>query len=133
MAFLKIRRDRCTGCRTCELVCAFEHEGAFALALSRIQVRRRDVLQLEAKVCVHCVHPRCVLACEAGALIQRDGQVVFEPALCTGCGACVEVCDRLFWDPGQGQPLICDVCGACVRRCPEDALEIAERGQRRKE
>ena len=50
---------------------------------------------------------------------------IFEPELCIGCGACVEVCDLLFWAEEHQQPLICDLCGACVARCPEAAMRMA--------
>jgi len=119
---IEVDPQRCTGCRTCEQVCAFAHEGLFGPARSRIRVLRRDVLTLEVKVCTHCDEAHCVDACPTEALTRQGNKTVFEVELCTGCGACVEVCDLLFWDEEREQPLICDLCGECVSRCPEGAL-----------
>lgn len=114
----------CTGCRTCEQICAFAHEGVFGPARARIHVLRRDVLTFEARVCRHCEEMPCVHACPTGALRRDKGKTVFVAELCTGCGACVQVCDLLFWDEERQQPLICDLCARCVRRCPEKAIKI---------
>ena len=72
MAYIVVDLGRCTGCRTCEQVCSFAHEGVFGTAHARIQVLRRDVLALEAKVCVHCAEADCVAVCPTGALAIKE-------------------------------------------------------------
>ncbi|MDY6875496.1 MAG: 4Fe-4S binding protein [Chloroflexota bacterium] len=124
MAHVEVDLQDCVGCRTCEQVCAFAHEGVFGPARARIQVLRRDVLALEIRVCTHCDEARCVDACPTAALAREGDKTVFDWELCTGCGLCVQVCDLLFWDEERQRPLICDLCGECVRRCPEDAIQI---------
>jgi carbon-monoxide dehydrogenase iron sulfur subunit len=121
---IEIDPRRCTGCRTCEQVCAFSHEGVFSPARSRLRVLRRDVLTFQVQVCTHCDEAVCVSACPAEALFRQGARTLFEPDLCLGCRACVEACELLFWDEDRQQPLICDLCGACVGRCPEGAIEI---------
>lgn len=52
--------------------------------------------------------------------------VIFDPAICTGCNTCVEVCqiDVLLPNPVKGKPPIvmyADECwygGCCVSHCP---------------
>jgi carbon-monoxide dehydrogenase iron sulfur subunit len=128
---IEVDPQRCTGCRTCEQVCTFAHEGVFGPVRARIRVLRRDVLKFEARVCTHCAEAHCVDACPTGALTRQGNKTVFDPELCTGCGACVQVadkkrpCDLLFWDEEREQPLICDLCGRCIRRCPEKAIKVA--------
>lgn len=125
---IEIDLEHCTGCRTCEQVCAFTHEGVFVPARTRIQVLRSDVLAFEARVCNHCESAQCVDACPVESLTRQGNITVFEPESCIGCGLCVEVCDLLFWDEEREQPLICDLCGECVRRCPEEAIHwVGER------
>ena len=72
----------------------------------------------------------------------RTGLVIFDPALCTGCGICVSICpagaitmssdtreDRkkipelvqLFHDKNI---LACMACGDCTAACPGDAIQI---------
>lgn len=122
MAHIEIDLQRCTGCRTCEQICVFAHEGVFGTARTRVRLLRRGVLCFEAKVCNHCAPAYCVSACPPGALARLGAATVFDPDLCTGCRACIEECDLLFWDEEREQPLICDLCGQCVKRCPEDAI-----------
>jgi len=121
---IEVDPQRCTGCRTCEQVCAFAHEGVFGPVKARIHVLRRDILTFEARVCTHCAEAPCVAACPTGALTRRKEKIVFDPSLCTGCGACVQACTLLFWDEERLQPLICDLCGECVRQCPEKAIRF---------
>jgi MinD superfamily P-loop ATPase len=63
------------------------------------------------------------------------GQVaVVDSALCTGCGACYDVCRFeaiIAPAPGQAQvPIIdrlaCEGCAACVHRCPAQAIRTEE-------
>lgn len=42
------------------------------------------------RACIHC--GLCVPACPAGALSQKDGQVVWNSGLCTDCGTCISMC-----------------------------------------
>lgn len=123
---IEVDAGRCTGCRTCEQVCAFAHEGVFGPAYARIRVLRRGPLLFESRVCVHCEAAACVTVCPTGALSRRGERTLFDAELCTGCGACVEACDLLFWDEARERPLICDLCGRCVRRCPEGAIEFVK-------
>lgn len=57
------------------------------------------------------------------------GQVaLIDPALCDGCGICVDVCrfDALDGDtrPPLVDPIACDGCAACVYQCPNEAIEM---------
>jgi carbon-monoxide dehydrogenase iron sulfur subunit len=133
MAHIEVDPGRCTGCRTCEQVCAFAHEGVFGPVRTRIRVLRRDVLAFEVQVCVHCSEAPCVAACPTGALARHGDKTVFDAELCSGCRACVEVCDRLFWDEERQQPLICDLCAQCARRCPEEAIRVVKHDRLRPE
>jgi len=67
-------------------------------------------------------------------LEQEDfwgGQVAcIDPATCTGCGECVQVCrfdaiheqDSIF----HVDPIACDGCAACVYQCPQDSIKMHE-------
>lgn len=127
MNYLAIDKTRCTGCRMCESICSIVKEGVLNKAKSRIKVMRRDVVDLNRKVCVQCKNPRCVKACPRNAIVVRNGAVRVLHDLCDGCGACTEVCDRLFLAPDGGTVLMCDQCGSCVPHCPEEALSIKKR------
>jgi len=67
-------------------------------------------------------------------LEQEDfwgGQVArVDPATCTGCGECVQVCrfDAIHEQDGiyHVDPIACDGCAACVYQCPQDSIKMHE-------
>jgi NAD-dependent dihydropyrimidine dehydrogenase PreA subunit len=53
----------------------------------------------------------------------------YEPALCSGCGMCVEVCPHaVFAMKGRvavyAHPDACMECGACQRNCPARVIRV---------
>ncbi len=53
----------------------------------------------------------------------------FDPALCTGCGFCVDVCPHgVFAKNGRAVKLVrpddCMECGACQMNCPFGAVQV---------
>lgn len=78
------------------------------------------------------------MAVEFKAITKDDGKGIFHlfPALCKGCGLCIEKCpvDTIGWakelgvfgtpvvEPGHGKP--CIACGMCQRVCPDCAILI---------
>ena len=62
-------------------------------------------------------------------------EAIIDPAKCTGCGRCHELCRfdaiiRTAGDQGAAlyavDPLGCEGCGVCVRFCPARAIEFPE-------
>lgn len=52
-----------------------------------------------------------------------------DPARCTGCGKCLEVCPRKVLELRSGKITVrgrdaCIECGACARNCPVNALKV---------
>lgn len=76
-------QERCTGCRICEIVCAYHHKKIFSRKISSIFVRRIERRgefeitiweegkngRLPCDVCANEKQPLCVKFCPAGALI----------------------------------------------------------------
>jgi NAD-dependent dihydropyrimidine dehydrogenase PreA subunit len=53
----------------------------------------------------------------------------FEPAACTGCGRCLEVCPRQVFVRQNGKVAVtdpdrCMECGACMTNCEHGALSV---------
>lgn len=65
---------------------------------------------------------------------KENGVIHVDPALCTGCGLCVEVCSDnslvlLSEKAGPSDDALfgCIACGHCMAVCPEDAIRITGR------
>ncbi len=128
--------ERCGGCRICEVMCAFAHEGVFNPRRARIKViRKDDVLPygvlLVPFICQQCYNPACKDACIDNAIVKDDKNSIYvvDSDKCTGCGRCIEACSykAIRLDPITGKALKCDLCGgdpACVMYCPTKVLKV---------
>jgi Fe-S-cluster-containing hydrogenase component 2 len=126
----KIDPEKCTGCRTCEVVCSVQHDGELNLGRSRIKIVKWEEEGLDVPVvCQHCEVPVCAENCPTGALYkdERAGCVLYRKESCIGCKLCFLVCPTggIGLDPEEGI-LKCDLCGGdpqCVKFCSPRAIE----------
>ena len=126
----KINRKLCTGCRICEVVCSFVHEGEFAPKRSRIRIESEWPEMEKVHVCVACKRKECISACSPGAL-SWDSFLQLNEEKCDRCLACVEACPfgGIQVDPSEQLLLFCDTCGGeyqCVKWCPTNAIVRVE-------
>jgi NAD-dependent dihydropyrimidine dehydrogenase PreA subunit len=60
----------------------------------------------------------------------KNGETLrYDPALCRGCGRCVEVCPHAVFAMADGKSSVieraaCMECGACARNCRFGALSV---------
>jgi anaerobic carbon-monoxide dehydrogenase iron sulfur subunit len=136
---LCVAAERCTGCESCVLSCAFRHEGAFSLTASRIRIERNeDQGQFRPRVCIQCEERSCVAACPVEALTVDAalGTIRCDEAACIGCRACGTACayGGVQFDAGRATPWFCDLCGGapeCVATCqmPKAVTAVAKGGR----
>ncbi len=130
---LSIDPEKCTGCRTCELICSEEKEDLFNPNRSRIRINE-DRGIVDTLVCQLCkVDIKCVDACPVNAL-EKDEETgaIKLSGLCAasgGCSACVDACeyDAIRIPLGATEPILCDLCGGepkCMEFCPVDAISM---------
>jgi len=61
--------------------------------------------------------------------VYLENSLVYDPALCNGCGKCVEVCPHAVYEmDGRLAVLVssqaCMECGACQLNCPTAAISV---------
>jgi carbon-monoxide dehydrogenase iron sulfur subunit len=129
---IRVTPEKCSGCRICELICAFTKHAEFNPKRSRIRIVKLERFFVDVPVlCQQCLNPSCVTECSVNALKQdKDGIVHVDEELCTGCERCIEVCPfgAISIDPLRNVAIICDFCGgspACVQWCPTKTLEFS--------
>ncbi len=126
---LMVNSRKCTGCRTCELICSFVHSKAFSYQNSAITVtRNEDWGSSKLTICLHCEDPECVKVCPSGALNKDNdtGFVSLDQEKCTLCMLCIDACPYHAIHDNDDKIVKCDLCGGepmCARYCPSEAIE----------
>ena len=125
---------KCTGCRTCELVCSLKNEGMVNPSLSRVQVSRfEDVVFEVPMLCQQCVDAPCVAVCPVKAPTRDEdtGIVTINYDKCIGCKMCVLACPfgAMSYNPTEKKVFKCDQCDGdptCVKFCETEALQYVD-------
>lgn len=132
--FIAVEHKKCTGCRTCQLLCSLYHFGESNPSKSAIQVIRKErdgLVNCFPLVCQQCNPAPCIDACPTQA-ISRDetGALKFNRDDCSSCGVCIEACPVGAITITVDKSLInCDLCGGepqCVPACHAACLSIVE-------
>lgn len=146
--------SKCTGCRTCETVCAaFNHpvviegqsyQGLGNPWLSNIKVHGFNPDVDVPMVCSLCDDAPCIAACPVPpdlfsghkALYHHpeNGSVHNDRKRCVGCGQCAKACKNLrtgvISQYLDGKPFgMCSLCDGepqCVKYCSYHALKLVE-------
>lgn len=130
---LYVTPSKCTGCKTCEVSCAFAHPAGAEPGVSRTRVHATGAGTPGSGmpvVCLQCEHAGCVASCPANAL-WRDkelGMIHVVEDRCIRCASCVAACPFgcMHWDASATLPLKCDLCKGepkCAKYCPSGALQ----------
>ncbi|MEE9441523.1 MAG: 4Fe-4S dicluster domain-containing protein [candidate division Zixibacteria bacterium] len=125
----------CTGCRTCELACAFTHTQDRKPGRSRIYPIAYGPDKYVPVACLQCDDAACVKSCMFDALKRNEitGAIDLDRERCVKCMACVAACPFgcALADDVHDEVVKCDICHgtpACVQFCPTKALEYKKIG-----
>jgi carbon-monoxide dehydrogenase iron sulfur subunit len=151
--FIAVDYAKCTGCRTCEAVCAASNHPLFRdgnyqsdlgnPVMSNIRVHSFNP-DIDAPVaCARCEDTPCVNACPVDpdpntghrALVRDEkwGTIVNDADRCISCGSCVEACSNesvgiLAQHSQTERPIrmctLCDGNPQCVEHCPYEAVSV---------
>lgn len=131
---IMIYPERCAGCNTCVLACAFTHDGESRPSASRVHVYNWEREQFSVPMlCQQCDDAPCVAVCPTGAMHRQDGTIVVEYDVnkCIRCRMCVQACPFgcASYDMVTNKIHKCDTCAGapeCVAACPTHALEYVD-------
>ena len=142
IALLPLSESACSGCGTCEIVCAAWHDSASGPNLRRIWLERSEIeLNFDVLTCLQCDYPACYFACprrdRALCIDETTGIRYIEHSECRpDCQKCIQACPaeppRINWDPEKNTALMCDLCRGraegpvCIEFCPAECLEKVE-------
>jgi Fe-S-cluster-containing dehydrogenase component len=136
--------EKCYGCLTCVLQCAFNKSGRTSrspLCAETLDEARLDVECVHRLavpvVCQQCEDAPCATVCPTQAIGRRapDGPLLLSQDKCIGCRSCVLACPfGMVWMNTAGKlAQKCDLCAdrtaagllpACVASCPGGALSL---------
>lgn len=132
---LKVSSEKCTGCKGCELACAFANEKELNPARSRIAAitfleGRYPLPYNFVSTCRQCADAPCLAVCPVTAIRRMKDptkRVVVDHDQCIGCGKCVDACPfgAMLFAGETKKAFKCELCGgnpACASICPSGAL-----------
>ncbi|MFH0974516.1 MAG: (4Fe-4S)-binding protein [Spirochaetota bacterium] len=129
---IKVDADKCSGCRSCEVICSAFHAiprySSVNPARSRVQVVRYPMKDIWIPVFAGEYAPAECMGREIYTIDKKEYKE------CDLCRAACPARDR-FKEPDSGLPLRCDMCEdepplekpKCVEWCLYDVLEYSER------
>lgn len=127
---------KCTGCKSCQIICALTKESEANYDFARIKVLKDDSMGLSVPIpCAQCLDAPCVEACPVEAIVldPETGAKVIDDGECILCEACVAACPfgaiSVIAKGGQTKVIKCDLCRGepeCVKHCESGAIQFRE-------
>lgn len=128
---IRIDISKCTGCRMCEVACAFYHSGTTGRVRSRIKLINLFEIGIDGPVvCQQCKERYCLVCKENAISIGNKGQIIISHTVCNYCNKCVRSCPIGAIELYNETYHVCDLCGGdprCVKECTEEAINYLPR------
>lgn len=141
---LLVDLDNCVRCYACEVACRQEHDLTFETKSRWCQVKTIEPRSVKGGLnmdfvplmCFQCDDPPCAYFCPVNAISKRkDGIVVVNEEVCTGCRLCIYGCPygMMFYNEVKSIAAKCDLCAdrianglepSCVQHCIGGAIQF---------
>ena len=125
MKKIQVNFTKCSGCRSCEVICSLQHYRQIQPRRARIRVIRNPETG-ESIPIIAGVGTAGISSCTNRPLIIIEGK---EYDSCLLCRANCPTRPHLFTEPDSNMPIQCDLCGddpSCVKWCQTGALTFIE-------
>lgn len=132
---LEVDKQKCVGCKACEVACAYKHHGVYSNSKARVKVYSQEEALFAPVFCSQCVKPLCLESCKFKAITaeELDGNwiVRIDKANCVGCKKCIKACPigAITYLKEEKCVQKCDLCGGdpeCVKFCIRKAVQFLE-------
>ena len=126
---LMIKPEKCTGCRTCEVICSWNRGKNFNPRNSAVSVINCEEAVISVPMmCLQCEEACCVKVCPVKAMYKdENGVVKLDAAKCIVCKMCVNACPlgNVIFSQASRKIVKCDTCGGdpgCAKFCPAGCI-----------
>lgn len=130
---LMISPKKCTGCKTCEVICSFSKTNSFNPKNAAVTVHDYAEVGIAVPMmCMQCENAACKNICPVKAISQtKDGVTLVDHDKCIGCKMCVSACPfgNMSFNSETRKVTKCDLCDGrpqCAEFCPSAAITYVE-------
>ena len=131
---LVVQPHLCSGCRACEMACAFTHGNNGQPGKSRCLSLTVATNEYVPMLCMQCDFAACIQVCPANAIKrhQLTSIVQIDQKKCVKCMACTVACPfgNMHFDAVNRAVVKCDMCEdhgndpRCAMFCPTKCLSL---------
>lgn len=128
-----ISPKKCTGCKTCEVICSFSKTNAFNPKNAAVTVHGYEEVGIDVPMmCMQCEDAACQNICPVNAITKdENGTTLINFDKCIGCKMCVSACPfgNMTISLDNRRLTKCDLCDGsplCAEFCPSGAITFVE-------
>lgn len=134
----------CIECQACRVACQMQNQLPADVSYTKFVFRESGTFpkvthHVVRMTCQHCTEAACVAVCPTGAVTKGStGLTAFDPARCSGCAYCAQVCPFSVPTVPENRAVRCVGCPsltengqppACVQTCLAGALGYGPRAE----
>ena len=130
---LMISPKKCTGCKTCEIICSYTKTRGFNPKNAAVTIHEYEEVGIAVPMmCMQCEDAACQNICPVSAISKdENGTTLIDHEKCIGCKMCVSACPfgNMTISLEDRKLVKCDLCSGapmCAEFCPTGAISYVE-------